>query len=1136
MNDSWLPTTGSNLIAKCYQKYRKTEIDHAKTSLSRNPSLNPLDSTESTTWLETIIDHRYRKQKDDATRDELRRIKESGNGLLSEVCFQEAQRLALGICGGIFNLQKFEEYEASPTAFESPIAAQIHGNNYARNQKHRIAKKRKVAERRGTLSLTDGCEVSLEKSAEEVAARYTDTSDGQPTNREGKSTGSQLATAVDVEQEDFKKSSGNLLKQSKSFISASGSTPLGKGKKIESPQAQPSEYGRSIRETDTEAGPSPSRLARRERSNNIKFLRERTSSRGSSKHATAREEVNVHHSHPQAPDIKTPNSPHSLSHRQSSSRTTLNLRTTQGQHAPMPASPLFFNTSSRGTSRETDESHYEKLDDQSPPPVTIATPPGRKNKTKKRNQKQKFPYSKNYQLEEETPSTSATPPNLTQPTQQTAEAKHRAIIEVASKKVAIPYQLFKSFEKGLSSPLVTGEAVESSPVSPSQMSSSRLATSEDDGSSNGSSKFSQVSPPLYHDKESLKENLDTELENKIIKFEEQGTTRKYPASTRFVPAASPLSPIKENEEMDQNVEADQNLIRKAEDQHLKLVERQNVNFAAPILLLQENTIGSSKEDNATNAQVSGVIVQSSHQIQRDDTEQGLLEGRFTEDRDVSGIEHSAVHARSNQQTQSNSDAPISDGVVQPLRRWSMPNALKATMDRSKSETLPDDEAEGVGKYWYQNGARREASFHSPWAVTVKWFYLSNDPARNLESKEAGLLPVVRPHQHFPPATRNPRLLYDKTEAPAVLSSVPSTHIYPTSTFDEKNNCFVISPHVVPLADVRSNPSHPDYLPPRKLVEYQAYEISGFDVWRYDRNLLKCQKPGCGRDTDDHELATRICQACGPNSFIRYCCKQHLLDDMKGHWAECRSPSSILKCVVDESTMPPRFHNLKPGLYNIKGLMSFELHRQTIHASFNSGQYTLFTTTGLPVIVKWPTPELESLYASRIERLLNYCLTDSTLKVLVGYLYSLLRYCLRTCTQWTSSISRTLRTQFQAEFQFDAQLAPDTDPCECWWAGGDDFARPRHKHCSQACRDLWKKLGGAEFKGQGLVKFLEEGERHEWLLRVWRTRHPTVKNWRLRMIGEGFEGFTDDDKIEIAADFNDRSLWTKWADVDARMEE
>ena len=1100
--------------------------------------MNPRDSTERTTWLETIIDHRFRQQKDDATKDELRRIKESGNGLLSEISFQEAQHLALGICGGIFNLQKFEEYEASLKPSESPIPVQVHGNNYARNQKQRVSKKRKCAERRATLSLNHGCEVG--KSTGKVAAGYIDTPDGSPTNPEDKSTRSQLATVVDVEQEDFSKLSGNLPKQSKSFVSASGSSLLGKGNKIELPDFQPSEYvpsdSETSRETDTEVRPSPSRLARRERSNNIKFLRERTSSRGSSKHASAREEVNVHHSHPQAPDIKTPNSPHSLSHRQSSNRTTLNLRNTPGQHAFMPVSPSFFNTSSRGTSRETDESHFEKLDDQSPPPVTITTPPGGRNKSKRSNKKKTFPCSKNYQLEEETASTSAAVPNLTPPTPQTAEAKHRAIVEAASKKVAIPYQLLKSFEKGPSSPLVTGEVIDSSSASPSQMSSLRLATSEDDGSSNGSFEFSQVPPSLYPDRESLKENLETELENKKIQLEEHGTTRKYPTSARFAPAASPLSPIKENEEMDQNIKANQNLVRKAEYPHLKSVERHNVTVAAPILLLQGDIIDISKEDTATNSQVSGVIVQSNHQIQRDDTEQGLPEGRSIEDRDFSGSEHSVVHVRSKQQTQSNPDAAISDGGVQPLRRWSMPNMLKATVDTSKSKTLPDDEAEGVGKYWYRNGVRRESSFHSPWAATVKWFYLSNDPARNLESKNAGFLPVVRPHQHFPPATRNPRLLYDKTEAPAVLSSVPSTHIYPTSTFDEKHNCFVISPHVVPLADVRSNPSHPDYLPPRKLAEYQAYEISGFDVWRYDRNLLKCQKPGCGRDTDDHELATKICQACGPNSFIRYCCKQHLLDDMKGHWAECRSPSSILKCVVDESTLPPRFHNLKPGLYNMKGLMSFELHRQTVHASFNSGQYTLFTTTGLPVIVKWPTPELEFLYAPRIERLLNYCLTDSTLKILVGYLYSLLRYCLRTCNQWTSSISRTLRTQFQAEFQFDAQLAPDTDPCECWWAGDDDSARPRHKLCSQACRDFWKKLGGAEFKGQGLVKFVEEGERHEWLLRVWRTRHPTVKNWRLRMIGEGFEGFTDDDKIKNAADFNGRSLWTKWADVDARMEE
>ncbi|MCJ1350095.1 MAG: hypothetical protein MMC33_000076 [Icmadophila ericetorum] len=1110
--------------------HRILEVHHAETSLSSNPILRPSDSTD---WLASVIDRRCDKQRADAARKELDRIKKVRAGLLSNLSLEEAEQVAAGICTGLMNLETFEEYAASLKSPNSLAPVQTQGSNYWRNLKNRTAKKRKGAQKRLIMSPTDICDASLGDIAEIVAEQHHETSNEQTDNKQGESSRSRSTHIVDTNSDELSESSGNLQMESAQLSSMSGLQSLAKGKEIDRSQYQSFrkeslDSGTSVK-TEIEVDPSQQKSARRERSNSIKFLRERTSSRESSKHATAdlTVEAKAHPSPPSTPTTSATSTPlppfHSLDYRGSA---TQSLRNTLDQHPFTPTTTPFPSTEDQVTVIErSDESFLQRPEDQNLPPLTSANTQSGKKKPKKKTKRKRFPITEGTQPEAEPSSTPTAAPNLTQASVQTPEEKYRTVLEAASKKVAIPYQLLKSVENHASSLVGNEETARSSHACSSEMSPPSLNTLECDKSSHGSSKPSLISPPLYPIEESVEEELDKRPE---ITRTEHGSIGKKAAKSKPVPVVSTLGSIEA-----QRVTGPHNSTDEAEDQVSGVLPASGNYAVLSLSSTQVNARDSNTKDIAIAAHTSTLAGQ---------TQQSFSQVKSAEDPKVPKDEHDTVDGKTDSQTRKGLDELFSEGVVQLLRRHSLPAMLKSLAEPLNLIPPPEDEAEGIGRFWYQKGVRREHYNHSPWAATVNWFYISNNTQQNEGSQHAGLLAVVRPHQHFPPASRNPRLLYDKTQTPATLSSVSSPGIYPSITFNANHNCFIILPHVVPLADVRSNPSHPDYLPPNELVHYQAYEIAGFDVWRHDRNRFKCQKPGCGSSTDDHELATTFCQACGPNSYIRYCSRQHLLDDMENHWSECRHPGSILKCVVDETTMPPRFHKRKPGLYNVRGYISFELHRQTIHAAFNGGQYTLFTTTGLPVLAKWPTPELEALHAPRVERLLNYALTDSSLKILVSYLYSLLRYCLRISHKWTDNVSRALRNQFFAEFQFDARLAPDGDPCECWWAGGDgeagvdgNAARSRHKNCSEACRTFWKGVG-VDFKGQGLVKFLEEGERHEWLLRVWRTQHPTVKDWRKRMVGEGIEGFTADDREALRNDFEGRNLWTRWVDVDGRIED
>ncbi|EXJ89471.1 hypothetical protein A1O3_02538 [Capronia epimyces CBS 606.96] len=103
--------------------------------------------------------------------------------------------------------------------------------------------------------------------------------------------------------------------------------------------------------------------------------------------------------------------------------------------------------------------------------------------------------------------------------------------------------------------------------------------------------------------------------------------------------------------------------------------------------------------------------------------------------------------------------------------------------------------------------------------------------------------------------------------------------------------------------------------------------------------LKCPKPDCRRMTSCWDSAVVICPACGPESYVRYCTKEHLFEDIQRHWVmECEKakiPGPIDQNTIQDSQIPNRSyvvcqrHNL------------IERHRQAVYRAMSDSDYFIF---------------------------------------------------------------------------------------------------------------------------------------------------------------------------------------------------
>ena len=111
--------------------------------------------------------------------------------------------------------------------------------------------------------------------------------------------------------------------------------------------------------------------------------------------------------------------------------------------------------------------------------------------------------------------------------------------------------------------------------------------------------------------------------------------------------------------------------------------------------------------------------------------------------------------------------------------------------------------------------------------------------------------------------------------------------------------------------------------------------------------LRCRLPSCRQMTHPWDGDSVYCPACGPKSYVRYCRKAHLYEDIKRHHAsECCTLK--IEGPVDEQTIadhqnPPRTYlgyRFNPDLSNNIG--SVERHRQAVYLAMEpEGDYFLF---------------------------------------------------------------------------------------------------------------------------------------------------------------------------------------------------
>ena len=409
------------------------------------------------------------------------------------------------------------------------------------------------------------------------------------------------------------------------------------------------------------------------------------------------------------------------------------------------------------------------------------------------------------------------------------------------------------------------------------------------------------------------------------------------------------------------------------------------------------------------------------------------------------------------------------------------------------------------------------------AQGLLWAY-AIDSKTDETSGEAGIWLWRMPKTYFrtQPLLRT-EMFGHSVLAPVVISHARTGNDEPIIEFD--GNAIHVVPHEQYWEDVRSNESHPDFLIPWKLAEYQACEAAGYQVWRHDRDLLECRKPDCDATVSDYHHSAIVCLRCGPKSFVRYCSLQHQLEDIRAHWKECGTWKVIPNFVIDHTTAPSKFARMCPAIKQRHGSRTAALHRQMLYCALTYGHYTLFNAASNgSVTLCWPKqdpkwPEMDR----RIERLLNVAFLDSWNHYVLGYLYRLLRELLRSRGEWSESTERSLKLQLETEFsnyKVNTNWHNGDAPCQCEWSGK---RLPRYDHLSTC----WEYAPGADDDGpvrrqRCLEATVEDYEERFWILRAWRQQHPTQNSWRLRAAGYGFPNMIPDEEL-----YESGPGWTGW---------
>ncbi|KAE8320873.1 hypothetical protein BDV39DRAFT_212987 [Aspergillus sergii] len=306
---------------------------------------------------------------------------------------------------------------------------------------------------------------------------------------------------------------------------------------------------------------------------------------------------------------------------------------------------------------------------------------------------------------------------------------------------------------------------------------------------------------------------------------------------------------------------------------------------------------------------------------------------------------------------------------------------------------------------------------------------------------------------------------------------------------------------------------------QKYISTQKPE--GF-FWQLDSHGFPCAKAGCEKRCNLWDGATVICPRCGPFSEFRYCCKEHLLEDIKYHWLYCGQMTFEHPC--RENSIPRDVRDGPPLVPCLHPYDTPERHRQAVYfnAEAREGDYFIFSDWNDLVTAGFPESNVDVRCSSRViytirfedanekdqfRRVLATCLF-MTIEVteLVDYLFRLIRDKLRSQTA-PIELEAALKYQFQQEYCVAIQqhITGERHACVTDWDGRN------RRNCQDAiCRAEYRRLLGS-LGGKGHCQLVDHLEGSYWILRAARTTHPDVTDAKARMRGEGFSDVADEDK-------------------------
>ncbi|KIV80393.1 hypothetical protein PV11_07894 [Exophiala sideris] len=117
-------------------------------------------------------------------------------------------------------------------------------------------------------------------------------------------------------------------------------------------------------------------------------------------------------------------------------------------------------------------------------------------------------------------------------------------------------------------------------------------------------------------------------------------------------------------------------------------------------------------------------------------------------------------------------------------------------------------------------------------------------------------------------------------------------------------------------------------------------------FKFDSNdpRLRCNKPDCRKMTNCWDTEVVICPACRTNSYVRYCSKGHLYEDIQRHWLEdCRK--HVIEGPIDRKTIRRGQHIKRPYIPGC-GHNLVERHRQAVYRALEDADFFLFDDAGL----------------------------------------------------------------------------------------------------------------------------------------------------------------------------------------------